>query len=444
MLHSEADRKPSVHWKLAVFLSLAFGFRVLFGLCSEFWMEDERQIYLIGLKYYATGLWPYFGPDVVYTRTQIPGALQGLLVGVPLKIAPVPEAPIILLNLISLGSLSLLAWYIGKRAPGVPAWFTWAWIFTCPWTLDFSTNVTNPSYVLTGGILFFVAMFELLPPLSKGIIPSRIAFVIAGFALLWVFQLHMSYPLLLPYAGLAFYYAGRRGWRHAAGSMGWFLAGMLTCGSVLMPTLLKYGLAQTAAMTTANVQPIQIRLERAPVVAARFLSFASFELARFIGPDTPERVRFFTHHWWVVPFAAFAGLCGILQVLVLAAALVRRSADDEGWRSVRLVAVATMLLVFLSFAFSVRGPASHAFYVVMPVAMIYSFHVWERFFRVGRWRMCAMALLVCGLAFHIAVASSKYPERSLYGNRGLVQRAISEKNYRLLGERRSAAWGCCY
>jgi len=71
-------------------LGVLFAFRLLFGLSSEFFFEDETQIYLIGLRHFATGHWPFFGPDVVWTKSEIPGALQGLLVGVPLSVAPIP------------------------------------------------------------------------------------------------------------------------------------------------------------------------------------------------------------------------------------------------------------------------------------------------------------------------------------------------------------------
>src|SRR5437762_11224423 len=84
-----------------VALAALFAFRLAFGLSSEFFFEDETQIYLMGLRHFATGLWPYFGPDVVWTKSEIPGALQALLVGVPLDLVPVPDAPFVLLNVLS-------------------------------------------------------------------------------------------------------------------------------------------------------------------------------------------------------------------------------------------------------------------------------------------------------------------------------------------------------
>ena len=93
-----------------ILLSCIFLFRVLYGLSSEFWSVDEVQVYLLGLKYYSTNLWPYYGPDVVYTNSQISGALQALLVGLPLNLFSEPESPIIFLNIISF----LALYYFGS------------------------------------------------------------------------------------------------------------------------------------------------------------------------------------------------------------------------------------------------------------------------------------------------------------------------------------------
>src|SRR6266511_4382881 len=60
-------------------LPLAFLFRLFVGLCSQFRDPDTKQTYLLGLKFYTIGAWPYFGPDVT-NNIQIPGALQCLVV----------------------------------------------------------------------------------------------------------------------------------------------------------------------------------------------------------------------------------------------------------------------------------------------------------------------------------------------------------------------------
>ena len=119
-----------------------FGFRLFMGL-SKFFSPDELQVYLIGLKSYTTGIFPYFGPDVVYTETQIPGGLQGLLISLPLHILSVPEAPYIFLNILSFFSIGFFAWYLTKGVQTTPKWFTYLWLYTCPWALNYSVHIEN-------------------------------------------------------------------------------------------------------------------------------------------------------------------------------------------------------------------------------------------------------------------------------------------------------------
>src|SRR4051795_1889686 len=106
MVQARGSRWPLI-------LIALFAFRLRFGLSREFFFEDETQIFLMGFRYYATGDWPFFGPDVVWTKSEIPGALQPLLVGMPLRLAPYPEAPYVLLALLSFGALAAFAWYAG-------------------------------------------------------------------------------------------------------------------------------------------------------------------------------------------------------------------------------------------------------------------------------------------------------------------------------------------
>ena len=152
--------------KLIILLVFLFLFRLLFGLCSEFWFDDELQIYLIGLKSYTTGSWPYYGPDIVYTNTQIAGGLQGLLVSIPFYISATPEAPIVFLNLLSFFSLSFLGYYVTKRTSKIPSWLVYTLILITPWAMHYSTRVVNPSYALVFAIPFFISLLSVLSKLA--------------------------------------------------------------------------------------------------------------------------------------------------------------------------------------------------------------------------------------------------------------------------------------
>jgi hypothetical protein len=430
---------PSLRTAFA-FVAAAFLLRLAFGLTYEFWADDELQIYLIGLRHYTTGEWPYFGPDVVYSQTRIPGALVGLLVGTPLRLLPIPEAPYILLNILSAAALVFLSWYLGRRNPGVPRWFLWSWIFFAPWTLNFSAHVVNPSYVLTGAIVFFVGAFELLPRVSIGALPRGAAFACMGFGLFWVYQLHLSFPLMVAFVGVAFAAAAWMKWQDALKGGLWFLAGAAIPALAVIPTLTRFGLATSFGTAGANTALDLSNLLRIPEITARFLSFASFEVPRFLGNNTASRLEFLARQPWSSPFVVFATVCGLVQPLVLLAAWFRLESKRPEWRPVAWTTLLTLAMICTSFVFSVKDPASHAFYVMFPVATIYAFYVWEVALQ-RRWaRRTAVALLVCSAAIHTAIAVDRIYTRSLYTDRPLVVRAIEEKNYRLLGERRPLLW----
>ena len=184
-------------------------------------------------------------------------------------------------------------------------------------------------------------------------------------------------------------------------------------------------------------------LFRIPEIVARFLSFASFELPRFLGNNTASRLEFLARQPWSIPFAVFAGVLGLLQPLVLLAGFVNvriRKSDTDGRRAVAWLALLTIALICASFLFSLKDPASHAFYVAFPVANIYAFQVWERLLQ-RRWaRSVAAALLVCTAVIHAAIALDHRPaSRSIAIVRSSSGR--SPKSYLLLGERRPVLWG---
>lgn len=434
-----ASRRLSRRTVIVLLLGV-FLVRLAFGVTNDFFGEDEFQIYLIGLKFFTTGIWPLYGPDVVYTETQVPGGMQGLLVGGPLYLVAQPEAPYVLLNVLSVGTLFLLGWYITRRIPDVPRWFLWPWIFFSPWTFDISTHVINTSYVLLGAVPFFVGAFELVPALRTGALSRRVAFFLLGFGLLWVYQFHLSAALLAPMALAVLVSVAWYDRRIAIRGVFWFFCGALVSATTVIPTLLEMGPVAVAGRTGANIVFEPRHLLRLPQVVVQFFSFGSFELPRFIGSNTHDRLTFLVRYWWAAPFIVFSTLIGMLQTGVLLVGLFRSPAGRRDWPAVRAATAAVVMLVFASFALSVKAPASHAFYVVMPVVTIYAFYWWTSLFSNRVVRVLAVALLVAGAVTHLAIASRNFTDRSLYTNRPLVMRAIQEKNHHVLGELRRDLW----
>ncbi|MCC7008765.1 MAG: hypothetical protein IT184_08110 [Acidobacteria bacterium] len=418
----------------------AFLVRLLFGVTNDFWGDDEFQVYLIGLQFYTTGIWPLYGPDVVYTHTQVPGGLQGLLVGGPLWIVQEPEAPYALLNVLSFAALLLLGWYVARRQPDVPRWWLWSWMFFSPWTLNMSAHVVNTSYVMIGAIVYTISALELVPATRAGIVRRALAWFGLGFGVLWVYQEHLSAALLALLAAVVFVVAWREDARGARRGIGWAALGGVVAGATLLPTVLAAGAGGVAARTGANLVFEPANLLRFPQVAAQFFSFASLELPRFIGGNTDERLAFLARFWWAAPFVVAGAIVGVVQAAVLAIGLVVPRVESPQERGVRRATAIALGAVAASFVFSVRRPASHAFYIAMPLVVIYAFSWWERLLRWSWCRRVAVAVLIASAVAHVAIARRNFTDRSLYRDRALVVRAIQEKNYRLLGERRPDIW----
>jgi hypothetical protein len=418
-------------------LALLFLYRLAFGLCSEFWFIDEKQIYLIGLKFFTTGRWPYFGPDLVlkgHERIyQIPGALQGLLVGLPFHVLPIPEAPFVLLNLLSFGALVLLAWYGSRRVGSLPRWLVFGLALTLPWTLHYSTRVVNPSYVLAGSVFFFLGAAEALVFPDRPLLPKRLADAFMGLGLLWVLQLHLSWTLLLPFAAAALALRAQRG--EGPRALVAFAGGAAVTGSLLVPTLVVYGLP-LATNTEIAIRFNPVNARDFVSVIAKALSFASYEMPRFMGPDNRQRLAWLLAEPAITPFATLALAIGLLQPIVMLALWFRRQESAPGWRRMKWLFLATLLLTWVAFLFTVREPWALTFYLVFPVPFLYSLYCYAFFLKGERWLALAALVLLSGLVANTALAARSYRERSLYLDRDLVVKAITEHDYRVLGTRR--------
>jgi len=422
-------------------LLAAFAFRLGFGLSSEFWFEDETQIFLLGFRNHATGHWPYFGADVVWTKSEIPGALQPLLVGAPLDVVAAPESPFVLLNLLSCAALALFCAYVCRRLPSLPKWLVWGWLFTIPWTLQFSTHVINPSYVLPGAIVFFVGFFEAVPAFAIGRIGRPVAHFMMGAAVTWVMQIHMSWPLMLPFAGFAWVAQRDEGPGARARNAAAFLAGAAVPAALLLPTFIRYG-AGGLGGTARNVRIHAVNPWIVVTTVARLFSFASLEIVRFIATDNAKRIEFFERHRWLIPLAAVVWTAGIVQPIWMIVELCRsrgRDADDRArWRALRWLVVAAVAAVYASYWFAFEPPQAHAFYVLAPIVWMFAARCWTHI-DSPRTRAVAGAVLVVSIAFHAGLAAAQAPDKSLYRHRGLVVAALAAGDPEMFAHRRPFA-----
>lgn len=425
---------------LLLFFAL-FVFRTAFGLCHSFFSPDELQTYLIGLKWYCHGGWPYFGPDLIVTETgfytQIPGPLEAWMVGYPLVVWPIPEAPFLLLNLLSTGVLAMLALYLSKRLPEIPVTFLFAWIALLPWNLQESTNPLNSSYLLIGSTLFFLGFLEAVPSLTKDYLPPAVAFALMGFGIFWDMQFHQSWLLLPPFVVLALALRLRDKRFHFVHDFVSFLVGAAPLAALLVPTYLKYGFHQSQGgfrlATFFNPDNFLAFF----TILGRYLSLPCFETLRFLlEPHQAHHLDFFKAVPWLwLPGLFLIALSWLQPLSLLALGWFKDPRQPEG-RTVSKITLFGFLLVWVSFWFTSKLPFAHIYYVLMPLLTVYSLYMWSRWVNQKYWRILGIVCLIANLWFQTGWMVHMAGTQSLYTDRAKVVNAIHQKDDGLLGERR--------
>ena len=242
----------------------------------------------------------------------------------------------------------------------------------------------------------------------------RAAFVCLGAGLLCVMQLHLSAALLGVIAVAVLGLLARHDRRAIVTGLPWLALGTALGGLTLVPTLAHDGLRAFSAFGGSNVHSEPASLLSFPILVARFFSFGSFEIARFIGGNTGQRLDFLFQFPWAAPFALIAGTVGVAQTGWLVVSLFRSQPDVLRWPAVRTATAILLLLAAAAFMLSVKGPASHVLYALLPAVLIYAFYCWAPVLEkpVGRW--AAVALLVCGAVTLTALGMRNVHLRSLY------------------------------
>ncbi len=424
---------------ILVFLFL-YAFRLGFGFSQPFFSPDERQTYLIGLKSYTENQWPYFGPDIYWEdknfESQIPGALEGLLVGLPFRVLPIPEAPFLLLNLLTLSALAFLCWYIHKRVPSISFSFILAWTALLPWNLHETTNIINPSYLIIGSSLFFVGFLESLPWLTLNWISAPLAFALMGFGIFWNMQFHFSWILMLPFLALAL---GWRLWKKELNplhDLGGFLAGSAFPLGFLLPTLIKFGFQQGAGGMGMAVWFNKDNFFGFFTVLARYYSLASYELPRFLGAGTRYRLDFLFESPWLILPGFLLWLAGFAQAALLGLVGFFIPYQKPDGAMINRLVFGGFLLTWIAFWFNAKSAPAVSYYVLLPLIVVYSFYVYAWLAERKAWRIFGMVCLAASVLFELGYAVKLMPVQSLYTNRQTVADAISQKNYHLFGERR--------
>jgi hypothetical protein len=275
--------------------------------------------------------------------------------------------------------------------------------------------------------------------LRRGLISVPFSNFLMGFGFCWVLQLHMSWVMFLPFLIYSFCRQWNSG--NAKTALGFGGLGALLLLALLLPTYLVYGfslgknvLGYSSLFNTQNV------LAFFPLLA-RFFSLACFELPRFIGANTHERLGYLLETPWLAASGFFLGVTGFLQVFALIVLWFFPKRNRSDWNAVKWMTLFFFLIIYFFFWFSAQPPTSYRYYEALPVVMIYSFYCWEGLAAKLFWRWFGVVFLAAAVFFQAGYAlKTTSMGTSVYSQyRDRMETAIQTKNYHLLAERRPYA-----
>lgn len=439
---SRLSNRLSSRWIVLLIVFFTLIFRSLFGLLNGFVNGfDQLYIYTLGLKYFTSGAWPFFGPDVVYTNSQIPGALQSLWVAVPLWVFPIPESPFFFYLLAVMGSLSFLAWYASRLELVLPTPVIWIWVLTTPWSLLFGSTIINPGYVMIYAIFFMVMLYEQARLSVLDIIPKQLRFFLMGFCTTQIMQLHLSWVMLVPLMSLALlleFIENKTKTIFRAGGM--MFLGLLMGGITLYPTIIEYGIYSSGGaeknivFNTSNINDFLKTL-------FNFLYFPSYQVITLFNPyvitftGVEERVlTLWNQHWWTIPVFIIPFAFGLIQiVLYLLGFFTLVPLRNTRWLVIRLLVFGTMLLTWVGFFFNDSGNSAHKYFMFFPLTVLYSLYVLEWAWRKKYFHWIYGVSLFFMLFSHAIIAVDAYHDQNnpyhFYKVRDKIAAAIEKKDY---------------
>ena len=199
--------------------------------------------------------------------------------------------------------------------------------------------------------------------------------------------------------------------------------------------MIKYGPQVFLAPLLANSGVNQDNAHEPLTILARFLSFAAYEVPRFITAHSEERLPYLMGHPWLIPLAVVVGLIGLFQPVLFLIGLIRNTTPPAA----RFVIVLSITEICAAFVMSSRPPTARNYYLLFPVAAMAGLYGMRFLFDTPSRRRMAGIILALGIAYQGMLAFAHIRENSLYSDRARVVAALANFDYRHVGERRPIA-----
>ncbi len=418
-------------WGIVLFILFLVTFRTLFGIHINFNHEDYTQIYLIGLEDAFSGNWSYWGPDVVWSKTRLPGALQGLLVGVPIQLTGNMYSPIILSNIIAATGLVMFAFYAKKRFPKLSIYFLLALLLLFPFGLFNGAVLLNTAYLIFAGSIFFISVFELFMYREKLLYKPAVYFFLIGFSFLITFQLHLTWVMFVPFILVLVYLDIKKVPKDWWKPLLFIFLGCLLSGLPFFPTLFKYG---NVMMNNAegNLLLDFGRIASSFDLLIRYIGIATFDITRRDEVKLAlEKSTLVVISIWIIKiytFAQFAGIC-------ISLFFVDKSKE---FKRTMLLFLLTFIMALCMYIMSNKNLDIRTYILLFPLPIWLSFYAYNYLAKFRFVKVILNSSLVVLFVAMFGVGAMNYNE--IYSFKAVedkINRAIENEDPDEFGKRRS-------
>jgi hypothetical protein len=282
-----------------------------------------------------------------------------------------------------------------------------------------------------------LGFMESIPQLSLNLISKGLANALMGFSIFWNMQLHLSWVLFAALALCAFFLQWRE--KKDLSFIPYFLIGSLPTLVTLLPTFMHYGFQKSGDPSSFLASFRTDHFLSFFTILARFLSFSSFEMPRFLGLHTPERIAFLLRAPWLLLPALFLLIVGWLQVIAQFMLWFKKEHPQKDWKFIKVMTLGVFVLVWMSFWLTFRSPGAHRFYSVFPFAMVYFLYCCDFMSNKPQWVLFSKIFMAIAIFFQIfyAVQNGVEGNSNYARDKDNIQKAITANDYSLLAQRRA-------
>lgn len=415
-------------------VSILVCFRIFFGIQINFNHEDYEQIYLIGLEYAFNDTWSYWGPDVVWSETRLPGGMQGFLAGFPLQVYNHPYSPIFFSNLLSAIGLILLALYGKKRFPSLNLNFLLALFLLLPFYLYHGTVLLNTAYLIFTGALLFIPVFELFIYRDKLIFKQvGIYFALMSFSLFITYQIHLTWVVYIPFFIVLLFLEIKNKTPQLWTVPIYIILGALISGSFLIPTIIDYGsVIYLNNEDNLNFDPKSFL--RIFELFGRYFSFATYDVIityNFYEVATYKSYFSLISLWAIKIFSFF-------QFALIWIGFYKMKKTIDFKRTLILFGL-TLLTAIVLFSISNKHLESRTYLILFPVPLWLSLYGYEYWFKTDWIKKLTYGITALSFLAFLSVSVANYKgEFSFNSKKTEIEKALKERNPEAFGERRKS------